>query len=100
MTEIVQILSRGLGIGSVYALLALGFVIIYKSTRVISFAQPAFMLAGAVLVTYLVGSARLLRRAAARHGRHGDARAGGGAGRDPPDGGPPRVHGRHHHPRH
>jgi branched-chain amino acid transport system permease protein len=55
MTEAVQILSRGLGLGSVYALLALGFVIIYKSTRVISFAQPAFMLAGAVLVTYLVG---------------------------------------------
>jgi branched-chain amino acid transport system permease protein len=54
MSEIVQILSRGLGIGSVYALIALGFVIIYKSTRVISFAQPAFMLAGAVLVTYLV----------------------------------------------
>lgn len=46
---------RGLGTGSVYALLALGFVIIYKSTRVISFAQPAFLLAGAVLVTYLVG---------------------------------------------
>jgi branched-chain amino acid transport system permease protein len=55
MTEAVQILSRGLGVGSVYALLALGFVIIYKSTRVISFAQPAFMLAGAVMVTYLVG---------------------------------------------
>jgi branched-chain amino acid transport system permease protein len=55
MTAVVQILSRGLGIGSVYALLALGFVIIYKATRVISFAQPAFMLAGAVLVTYLVG---------------------------------------------
>jgi len=46
---------RGLGLGSIYALLALGFVIIYKATRVISFAQPAFMLAGAVLVTYLVG---------------------------------------------
>jgi branched-chain amino acid transport system permease protein len=56
MTQTVQLLSRGLGMGSVYALLALGFVIIYKSTRVISFAQPAFMLAGAVLVTYLVGS--------------------------------------------
>jgi branched-chain amino acid transport system permease protein len=56
MSEILQLLSRGLGIGSVYALLALGFVIIYKATRVISFAQPAFMLAGAVLVTYLVGS--------------------------------------------
>jgi branched-chain amino acid transport system permease protein len=56
MTQAIQLLSRGLGTGSVYALLALGFVIIYKSTRVISFAQPAFMLAGAVLVTYLVGS--------------------------------------------
>jgi branched-chain amino acid transport system permease protein len=56
MTEVVQILSRGLGIGSVYALLALGFVIIYKATRVISFAQPAFMIFGAVLVTYLVKS--------------------------------------------
>jgi branched-chain amino acid transport system permease protein len=55
MTEIVQILSRGLGSGSVYALIALGFVIIYKATRVISFAQPSFMLTGAVLVTYLVG---------------------------------------------
>jgi branched-chain amino acid transport system permease protein len=54
VTDALQILSRGLGIGSVYALLALGFVIIYKSTRVISFAQPAFMLAGAVLMTYLV----------------------------------------------
>jgi branched-chain amino acid transport system permease protein len=55
MIEAIQIISRGLGIGSVYALLAVGFVIIYKSTKVISFAQPAFMLAGAVLVTYLVG---------------------------------------------
>ena len=55
MTEAIQILSRGLGVGSVYALIALGFVIIYKATRVISFAQPAFMMAGAVLTTYLVG---------------------------------------------
>ena len=54
MTELVQCLVRGLGDGSVYALLAFGFVIIYKSMGVISFAQPAFMLAGAVLVTYLV----------------------------------------------
>jgi branched-chain amino acid transport system permease protein len=53
VTEFLQSLIRGLGTGSVYALLALGFVIIYKSTRVISFAQPAFMLAGAVLVAHL-----------------------------------------------
>jgi branched-chain amino acid transport system permease protein len=55
MKDLVESILRGLGTGSVYALLALGFVIIYKSTRVISFAQPAFMLTGAVLVTYLVG---------------------------------------------
>jgi branched-chain amino acid transport system permease protein len=54
MTELLQSLARGIGSGSVYALLAIGFVIIYKSMRVISFAQPAFMLAGAVLVSYLV----------------------------------------------
>jgi len=50
----VQCLVRGLGDGSVYALLAFGFVIIFKSMGVISFAQPALMLSGAVLVTYLV----------------------------------------------
>ena len=54
MVDVVEALARGLGIGSVYALLALGFVIIYKATRVISFAQPAFMLAGVVIVTFLV----------------------------------------------
>jgi branched-chain amino acid transport system permease protein len=53
MTEAVQIVSRGLTAGCVYALLALGFVIIYRATRVISFAQPALMLAGAVLVSQL-----------------------------------------------
>jgi branched-chain amino acid transport system permease protein len=54
MTDLLEAVGRGLGTGSVYALLALGFVIIYKATRVISFAQPALMLAGVVLVTYLV----------------------------------------------
>jgi branched-chain amino acid transport system permease protein len=54
MVDLLEAVIRGLGLGSIYALLALGFVIIFKATRVISFAQPAFMLAGAVMVTYLV----------------------------------------------
>lgn len=54
MDEFLASLVRGLGTGSVYALLAMGFVIIYKSMRVISFAQPALMVTGAVLVSYLV----------------------------------------------
>ena len=55
MSEFVEGVLRGVGVGSVYALLALGFVIIYKATRVISFAQPALMLAGVVLVSHLAG---------------------------------------------
>ncbi len=54
MKELISSTLAGLGQGSIYALLALGFVIIYKSMRVISFAQPAFMLSGATLVSYLV----------------------------------------------
>jgi len=54
MTDFLGAVSSGIGLGAVYALLALGFVIIYKSMQVISFAQPAFMFAGALLVTYLV----------------------------------------------
>jgi branched-chain amino acid transport system permease protein len=53
VTEFLTAVSAGTGNGAVYALLALGFVIIYKSMQVISFAQPAFMMAGAVLVSYL-----------------------------------------------
>ncbi|MBD8868422.1 branched-chain amino acid ABC transporter permease [Nocardioides donggukensis] len=53
MTDFLEVLLRGLGVGSVYALLALGFVIIYKATGVISFAQPALMLTGAVVTSYV-----------------------------------------------
>ncbi|MET7463644.1 branched-chain amino acid ABC transporter permease [Nonomuraea sp. NPDC005501] len=53
MKGLLESVIRGLGNGSVYALLALGFVIVYKATRVISFAQPALMLAGGVAVSHL-----------------------------------------------
>ena len=54
MSEFLNALSGGLGQGAVYAMLALGFVMIFKASGVISFAQPAFMLCGAVAVSYLV----------------------------------------------
>ena len=85
MTELVQVLVRGLGDGSVYALLALGFVIIYKSTRVISFAQPAFMLAGAVLVTYLVTTVGFFLAVLLAAAADGAAGARCGADRGAPD---------------
>lgn len=53
MVELTQTIIGGLGQGAVYALLAVGFVIIFKSTRVINFAQPALMAAGATLIAFL-----------------------------------------------
>jgi branched-chain amino acid transport system permease protein len=53
VTQLIQTLITGLGQGTVYALLAVGFVIIYKSTLVISFAQPAIMGAGATIIAFL-----------------------------------------------
>jgi branched-chain amino acid transport system permease protein len=52
VTQFLQSVVAGLGSGSIYALLAVGFVIIYKSTLVISFAQPALMVAGAMIVAH------------------------------------------------
>ncbi len=42
-----QLLITGIALGSVYALIALGFVLIYKSTRIINFAQGELVLIGA-----------------------------------------------------
>ena len=42
-----QLLVAGLAVGALYSLVALGFVIIYKATGVINFAQGALLLLGA-----------------------------------------------------
>ena len=52
MTRFLVGLVEGLGTGSIYALLAIGFVIIYKATRVVNFAPPALMVVGASFVIY------------------------------------------------
>ena len=46
MSDFLQILFAGLALGARYALVALGFVIIYKATGVINFAQGALVLVG------------------------------------------------------
>ena len=47
MTDFLQLLVAGIAVGALYALVALGFVIIYKATGVINFAQGALLLLGA-----------------------------------------------------
>ena len=56
MDILVASLVRGLGIGSTYALLAVGFVIIYRATEVVNFAQPALMIMGAYFTSWFVFS--------------------------------------------
>ncbi|WP_203337523.1 branched-chain amino acid ABC transporter permease [Nocardioides limicola] len=48
--KIVQLLFLGLSLGSIYALIALGFVVIYKGTKVINLAHGSLMLLGAYVV--------------------------------------------------
>ena len=52
MTQFLQALVNGASLSAIYALIALGFVIIYKSTQVLNFAQPALLLLGAYWVVY------------------------------------------------
>ena len=47
MTEFFQLVVAGLALGSRYALVALGFVIIYRATGVINFAQGGLLALGA-----------------------------------------------------
>ena len=54
-----QLVFSGLALGCVYALIALGFVLIYKATEVINFAQGEFMMVGAFVAYSLVNNAGL-----------------------------------------
>lgn len=49
MTEFLQLCFGGLALGAQYALIALGFVVIFRATAVINFAQGGFVLLGAYL---------------------------------------------------
>jgi branched-chain amino acid transport system permease protein len=53
MNEFLQLLFEGLSLGASYALVALGFVVIYRSSQVINFAQGAMLLLGAYLISWL-----------------------------------------------
>ena len=54
MESVLQSLISGIVVGSIYALIALGFVLIYKSTAVINFAQGELLMFGAYLCLTLV----------------------------------------------
>ncbi len=55
MDKFLQLTLTGLTSGAVYALVALGFVLIYKSSDVINFAQGEFLLIGAYMAYFFLG---------------------------------------------
>ena len=56
MTTFVQLCASGLALGAAYALVALGFVVIYRASRVFNFAQGELLAFGAMLMTTLAGA--------------------------------------------
>ena len=47
LLDIVQVMVSGIAMGSVYALMALGFTIIFNALRLINFAQGDMLMLGA-----------------------------------------------------
>jgi branched-chain amino acid transport system permease protein len=54
-SELLQLVIAGLKNGSIYALLALGFTIVYAATNVINFAQGEFYMLGGMLAVLTFG---------------------------------------------
>jgi branched-chain amino acid transport system permease protein len=56
MPEFLQFMFSGLTVGAIYALVAVGFTLIYSSSDVINFAQGEFVMIGG-MVTYVLAAA-------------------------------------------
>ena len=62
MNQVFELLVSGLSLGCIYALIAMGFVIVFKATNVVNFAHASVLMLGAYLVAELARQPRLLRR--------------------------------------
>lgn len=52
MSELLQFLSSGLTVGAVYALVALGFTLIFNASGVVNFAQGEFVMLGGMITVF------------------------------------------------
>jgi len=53
--QLLQYLITGISTGAIYAIIALGFVIIFHGTRLVNFAQGDFVMVGGMSMTMFVG---------------------------------------------
>ncbi|HAT88116.1 MAG TPA: branched-chain amino acid ABC transporter permease, partial [Rhizobiales bacterium] len=56
MAELLQFLFSGLTVGAVYALVALGFTIIYNASDVVNFAQGEFVMLGGMVTVFMIAA--------------------------------------------
>jgi branched-chain amino acid transport system permease protein len=56
VTSILQLLVAGIGTGSIYALIALGFNVVFKSTGAMNFAQGEWVVMGGMISAMLYGA--------------------------------------------
>ena len=59
MTLLFQLLVNGLIVGALYGVVAMSFVLIYKASRIVNFAQGEFLLIGAWTCWWLLTSWQL-----------------------------------------
>lgn len=76
MTDFAQLLVAGIALGGLYALVAIGFVVIYRATGVLNFAQGSLLALGAYLTYAFHEQAGLPFGAAVAAGTAGTALAG------------------------
>ena len=53
MSQFFELLISGLSLGCIYALIAMGFVVVFKATNVVNFAHASILMLGAYLVARL-----------------------------------------------
>ena len=58
-SQIIQYLVTGLTLGSIYAMVGLGFTIIYNATGIINLAQGEFVMFGGLIMVFLTATLRL-----------------------------------------
>lgn len=58
-TQLLQYFIAGLTVGSIYAIVALGFAMVYNATKVINFAQGEFVMLGGMVTIFLYGNLHL-----------------------------------------
>jgi len=56
LDQILQFLITGITVGATYALIALGFTIIYNASDVVNFAQGEFVMLGAMSAIFILGA--------------------------------------------